>query len=51
MTYDKNNNSSENSTDIKVDFNGNTLKSMELNYEELISGTDYTVLEDKNSFI
>ena len=47
ITYDKNNNSSENSTDIKVDFNGNTLKSMELNYEELISGTDYTVLEDK----
>ena len=48
VTYNKNPEASENKTvSFDVDFNGNTLKSIQLNYNTLKEGTDYTVTDNQ----
>ena len=48
VTYNKNPEASENKTvSFDVDFNGNTLKSIQLNYNTLKEGTDYSVTDNQ----
>ena len=48
VTYNKNPEASENkSVSFDVDFNGNTLKSIQLNYNTLKEGTDYIVTDNE----
>ena len=48
VTYNKNPEASENKTVFfDVDFNGNTLKSIQLNYNTLKEGTDYSVTDNQ----
>ena len=48
VTYNKNPEASENkNVSFDVDFNGNTLKTIQLNYNTLKEGTDYTVSDNQ----
>lgn len=48
VTYNKNPEASENKTvSFDVDFNGNTLKTIQLDYNTLKEGTDYTVTDNQ----
>ena len=48
ITYNKNPNSSENKgVTFNIDFNGNTLESVQLNYKTLEEGTDYTLADNE----
>ena len=48
VTYNKNPEASENkNVSFDVDFNGNTLKKIQLNYNTLKEGTDYTVSDNQ----
>ena len=48
VTYNKNPEASENKTvSFDVDFNGNTLKTIQLDYNTLKEGTDYTVSDNQ----